>query len=239
MRKLTFTPTAKVTRVLMDEKNKPMSNKTGDDYCTTRQAAEMLGISLGTVQQMVESGVLAAWKTDGGHRRVSVSAINAHLNRRLAAPFPSGKSGNPMSTANSPGQVNSSNLFSILIAEDDLILQKLYKITMAGWGLPIEIRVVSNGFEGLVQIGQHPPDLVILDLMMPGIDGFEMIRTLRGNPALAEMDIIVVTGMSPDHVVERGGLPAGTTLYGKPIPFHQLHGYLEARLARRQRTLAG
>jgi excisionase family DNA binding protein len=228
---------------LMNERNKPVLNKPGDDYCTTRQAAEMLGLSLGTVQQMVESGALAAWKTDGGHRRVSISAIKAHLDRRLAIPSPAGwpasgtKTLSVMNPAGSSSLLNSSNSLSVLIAEDDPNLQKLYKITMAGWRLPLEVNVVSNGFEGLVWIGKQPPDLLILDLMMPGIDGFEMIRTLRGNPALVEMDIIVVTGMSPDSVAERGGLPAGTTLYGKPVPFHQLQGYLQAKLAQRQRTL--
>jgi excisionase family DNA binding protein len=222
----------------MNEK-KSVLNSSGDAFCTTRQAADMLGISLGTVQQMVESGALAAWKTDGGHRRVSVSAIKTYLDRRFAAPLPTGRFVNLSNSASTPGLVNASGLFSVLIAEDDLILQKLYTVTIASWGLPLDVQVVSNGFEGLVQIGQQPPDLLILDLMMPGIDGFEMIRTLRGNPALVEMDIIVITGMSPDSVAERGGLPAGTTLYGKPIPFHQLHGYLEARLAQRQRSLQG
>jgi excisionase family DNA binding protein len=222
----------------MNEK-KSVLNSSGDAFCTTRQAADMLGISLGTVQQMVESGALAAWKTDGGHRRVSVSAIKTYLDRRFAAPLPTGRLVNLSNSASTPGLVNASGLFSVLIAEDDLILQKLYTVTIASWGLPLDVQVVSNGFEGLVQIGQQPPDLLILDLMMPGIDGFEMIRTLRGNPALVEMDIIVITGMSPDSVAERGGLPAGTTLYGKPIPFHQLHGYLEARLAQRQRSLQG
>jgi excisionase family DNA binding protein len=199
-----------------------LNNKVPDDYCTTRQAAEMLGLSLGTVQQMVESGALAAWKTTGGHRRVSVTSVKDQLRRRAAAP----------STSHAAAEL------SVLIAEDDPILQTLYAATVSKWELPVSLQIVGNGFEGLVQIGQQAPDVLILDLMMPGLDGFEMIRTLRANPVFSDMDIIVVSAMSADDVAERGGLPADVTLYGKPVPFQQLRGYLQAKVAQRQRRLA-
>jgi excisionase family DNA binding protein len=192
------------------------------DYCTTRQAAEMIGLSLGTVRQMIESGELSAWKTAGGHRRVSVASVNDYLRRRGSAPL----------AARDP-----SRQLSVLIAEDDPDLQRLYQLNIAAWRLPISVQMVSNGFEGLVQIGQQAPDVLILDLLMPGMDGFEMIRTLRANPALAHMDIIVVTGMDPARIAERGGLPADITLCGKPVPFHQLHGFMQARLVTQQRSL--
>jgi excisionase family DNA binding protein len=200
-----------------------VNNKVIAEYCTTRQAAEMLGLSLGTVQQMVENGALAAWKTGGGHRRVSVASVNDQLRRRVAMP--------------SAARAQSEQL-SVLIAEDDPILQTLYTATLAKWGLPLAVEVVGNGFEGLVKIGQQAPDILILDLMMPGLDGFEMIRALRANPLLCDMDIIVVSALSADSVDERGGLPSDITLYGKPVPFQQLHGYLQAKVAQRQRGLA-
>jgi excisionase family DNA binding protein len=204
----------------MIEKDKFQPNKTGADYITTYQAAEMLGLSRGTVQQMVESGVLVAWKTEGGHRRVSVASVKDQIRRRAASAS--------LPRAQTPE-------LSVLIAEDDVNLQKLYEMNIANWGMPVALQIVGNGFEGLVQIGQQAPDVLILDLMMPGIDGFEMLRTLRANPALTAMDIIVVTGMSPASIEDRGGLPSGTTLYSKPIPFNQLQGYLQAKLVQRQR----
>ena len=206
----------------MIEKDKFQPNKTGADYITTYQAAEMLGLSRGTVQQMVESGVLVAWKTEGGHRRVSVASVKDQIRRRAASAS--------LPRAQTPE-------LSVLIAEDDVNLQKLYEMNIDNWDMPVALQIVGNGFEGLVQIGQQAPDVLILDLMMPGIDGFEMLRTLRANPALTAMDIIVVTGMSPASIEDRGGLPSGTTLYSKPIPFNQLQGYLQAKLVQRQRGM--
>jgi CheY-like chemotaxis protein len=87
----------------------------------------------------------------------------------------------------------------------------------------------------LLQVGQRPPDILIADLMMPGMDGFEMIRHLRANPDLARMDIIVVSVIDRETILERG-LPPDVTIFAKPIPFHEIKGFLLGRLAARQRT---
>jgi excisionase family DNA binding protein len=196
-------------------------NSLKDGYCTTREAAEMLGLSLGTVQQMVESGSLKGWKTSGGHRRVSIESVEENLRKRGAAlaARPAAESG-----------------LRLLIAEDDTDLQRLYTVTIGTWAMPLSLRLVGNGFDGLMQIGLNPPDVLITDLMMPGLDGFEMIRRLRANPALNDMDIIAISALNREDVDARGGLPADVTLYGKPVPFQELRGYLQARLAQRHRN---
>lgn len=191
------------------------------EFLTTRQAALRLGFSLGTVQNMVESGALEAWKTAGGHRRIPVASINKLLaNRRNLT----------------PGTQDAGAPIDILIAEDDPTLQMLYQLTMEGWDLPIKLRIVANGFDGLLQVGQHMPDILIADLMMPGMDGFEMIRNLRANPTLARMDIIVVSAIEREEITQKG-LPPDVTVFGKPIPFHEIKGFLLGRVAARQRPL--
>ena len=191
------------------------------EFLTTRQAAIRLGFSLGTVQNMVESGALEAWKTSGGHRRIPIASIEKLLARRRNL---------------TPGAQDVGAPIDILIAEDDPTLQLLYQLTMESWELPIKLRIVSNGFDGLLQVGQQVPDILIADLMMPGMDGFEMIRNLRANPLLARMDIIVVSAIERDEI-ERKGLPADITLLSKPIPFHELKGFLLGRVAARQRPI--
>ena len=189
------------------------------EYLSTRQAAIRLGVSLGTVQNMVENGVLEAWKTAGGHRRIPVASVEAMLAKRRNQ---------------APSAADSNAPLELMIAEDDPTLQTLYRVTVETWNLPIRLRIVGNGFEGLVQVGQNPPDIMIVDLMMPGMDGFEMIRQLRANPDLAKMDIIVVSAIDHDEIVKKG-LPSDITVFGKPIPFHEIKGFLLGRLASRQR----
>ena len=188
------------------------------EYLSTRQAAHRLGVSLGTVQNMVESGALEAWKTTGGHRRIPVTAVEALLARRRQ-----GVSG------------GDSQRMDILITEDDSTLQALYQMTIDGWELPIDLRIASTGFDGLLQVGQKVPDILIADLMMPGMDGFEMIRQLRANPALSRMDIMVVSAIDREEILARG-LPPDVTIFGKPIPFHEIKGFVLGRMASRQRT---
>lgn len=189
------------------------------EFLTTRQAALRLGFSLGTVQNMVESGALEAWKTSGGHRRIPVASIEKLLARRRNL---------------TPGTQDSGAPLDILIAEDDPTLQLLYQLTMESWDLPIKLRIVGNGFEGLLQVGQQVPDILIADLMMPGMDGFEMIRNLRANPSLSRMDIIVVSAIDREEIAKKG-LPSDVTVMSKPIPFHEIKGFLLGRVATRQR----
>lgn len=188
------------------------------EFLSTRQAALRLGVSLGTVQNMVESGALDAWKTAGGHRRIPATSVDAMLARR--------KSQNA-----SPETVH---YLDVLIAEDDPTLQTLYKATFERWNLPLRLRLVDNGFEGLIQVGQRMPDVLIADLMMPGMDGFEMIRRLRANPDLATMDIVVVSAIDSTEIAQQG-LPEDVTIFAKPIPFHEIKGFMLGRLASRQR----
>jgi len=202
----------------------PTPPESNDPYCSTSQAAKMLGVSLGTVQNMVEEGVLDAWKTSGGHRRIKRESVMAQLAKR--------------GSAQAMPLANESDL-SLLIAEDDAFLQKLYRKTMQAWGLPLSIEIVGNGFDALMVVGQRVPDVLIVDLIMPGMDGFELVRALHGNPALASTDIIVVSSMSREDIAKHGTLPPDVPIYGKPVPFHELHGFFRAKITQKLRLQRG
>jgi excisionase family DNA binding protein len=181
-----------------------------DAVITTREAADMLGVSLRSVQQWVEQGALQAYRTVGGHRRVVKTSVERLLSQRRSEV--EGRS------------------FRVFIAEDDPDLVALYQMVIKSWKLPLEISVAGDGFRALMEIGSLKPDFLILDLNIPGMDGFALIRTLRGMPDLETTDIVTVSGMSLEDIEARGGLPDSVMLLQKPIPFDQLRERIETKL---------
>ncbi len=123
----------------------------------------------------------------------------------------------------------------MVVVEDDSLLQTLYRETFASWPIEIELCVLDHGRDALVELGRQPPDLLIADLRMPGLDGFEMIRRLRENPVASETAIVVVSALTADEIEAEGGLPEDVTVYRKPVPFHQLQGYMQALVAQHKR----
>ena len=191
------------------------------EFISTAQAARQLGLSLGAVQQMVESGTLAGWKTAGGHRRIRQDSVDALLARARSPSAPTRSGGDRL---------------RVMVVEDDRLLQNIYRETFLTWSLPIDVHVMEHGLDALVEVGREPPELLIADLRIPGIDGFEMIRRLRDNPLSSDIAIVVVSALGPKEIAASGGLPEDITVYRKPIPFHELHGYVQALISIRRRA---
>lgn len=201
-------------------------------FCTTREAAELLGISLRTAQLWVESGLLEAWKTNGGHRRIDRQSVERLIAKpteqerqsvTLQAPTPT-----PRIVPSLPAQP-----LNVLVVEDEPALRRIYELTLARWPLRPNVESAADGYEALLRIGHLKPDLLITDLRMPGMDGFRMLRTIRSMQELSAMNIVVVTGLHPEEITDLGGLPEGIPVLPKPIPFPQLLQIAEAIAAKR------
>jgi len=108
---------------------------------------------------------------------------------------------------------------NVVVVEDNPIERQLYEIKFAEWGLPINLIIASNGFEGLIEIGRSNPDFIITDLDMPGMDGFEMIKSILEMNTQLTKQIVIVTGLNESEIVERRGLPKSIPIFHKPIPF--------------------
>lgn len=187
------------------------------NFYTSREAAKVLGVSVTTIQIWVESGVLPAWKTAGGHRRIPSEAVEAMLAGQKTA----------------AAKEHVTHPHSVLIVEDEPVQRELYKLKFAEWDLPINLYLAQDGFEGLVMAGKYAPDLIIADLSMPGMDGFEMIRKLAQSEEIKVPAVIVVTGLSAQEIAERGGLPQGIPVYSKPLALGVLKPIVE-QIARAQ-----
>jgi CheY-like chemotaxis protein len=72
------------------------------------------------------------------------------------------------------------------------------------------------------------PDVLVSDLMMPGIDGFELLRTIRANPVFAGLLMLVVTSLPAEDIAARGGLPKHTQVVQKPLSMDWLQGFMAA-----------
>jgi len=196
------------------------------EVCTTQQAAQILGISVTSVQQLVEAGVIEAWKTKGGHRRIPLDAIHAYK----TAPTPpmdgkaSGKAG--------------SDAISILVIEDNKMQRDIYEKQISSWPLPVKLRFCENGYQALIEISSHKPDILLADIVMDGIDGYEVITTILGYPHLADMNIAILSSLTPEQLAHRGGIPEGVVFFSKPVNYDELRGYLRACCAQKSRRHA-
>lgn len=175
-----------------------------EDLSTT-EAARLLDVTVPTIHQWASKGVLQSWKTPGGQRRISRSSVEKLLQEKRA------KLGGDQAAG-----------FTILLVEDDLDFVNLVRKEISSWSPPVNLLVASDGFEGLIQAGVNKPNLIIADLVMPEMNGFQMIRSLRENAELKSTRMVVATALDEAQIAEQGGLPSDVTVFIKPVSFPRL-----------------
>jgi len=166
---------------------------------STALVAERLGVSVPTIQRWVDAGHLKAWKTPGGHRRIdAASAEQLFQAQQLPAD-------------------DAPPALRVLIvddsAEDREVLAALCETALPG----ALVEMAENGFQGLVAIGQDEPDIVVTDIVMPAMDGFEMLNQLSSHCAVRPKVLLAVSSLSPAQLARRGSLPQGVLYLGKPL----------------------
>ncbi|SFD55138.1 excisionase family DNA-binding protein [Massilia yuzhufengensis] len=190
------------------------------DVMTTQEAASYLGVSVSSVQKLVESGVLSAWRTQGGHRRIPREALLAY------------KGGLE------PAGAQRAARSRLIVVEDDPMLRAVYAARIAQWELPLDLTICRSGYDGLIEIGVNAPDILLLDISMRGIDGYEIMETVLARPALRHVHIAIVTGLEREELDSRGGIPPGVAFFQKPLPLEQLRGFVTACCMHKQRAQA-
>jgi diguanylate cyclase (GGDEF)-like protein len=101
--------------------------------------------------------------------------------------------------------------FNVLLVEDDADKQQLLKVAleMAGYN----VQTADDGVEGLLAVESHQPDLIVTDVMMPNMDGYEMVRRVRANPATRFIPVIIQTAARGDTDDVRRGAEVGALGY--------------------------
>ncbi len=149
-------------------------------YLTTGEVASRCQVSVGTVKNWIEAGQLEAFRTPGRHFRVRASEL-----RRFQAAF--------------GFRADTDEVPRILVVDDqqdfvDLALDALKDLLPGA-----RVEGACGGYEALLRIGSFQPHLLVLDLRMPGLDGFEVCRRVKEAPATKATKIVAMTGFDDDQ----------------------------------------
>jgi len=184
---------------------------------TTVEVAKRLGVSLQTVQRWVDAGRLKAWKTLGGHRRIEAESAEALFRSQTQEALAAGE-----------GPALAGGTRRVLVVDDDPLDLELIA-TLVRQVLPdASVELAANGFQALMAVGRTTPDVLIADLNMPYMNGFEMIRSLAEGRLAAPATILAVSSLSPSDLATRGRLLPGVHFLSKPIDRQRLGALLGA-----------
>ncbi len=165
-----------------------------DDF-STLEVARLFGMSVRAVQMMVDRGDLQAWKTPGGHRRIARVSVEAWRAARQLGPR-AVTLGNGAATAAAqavPSKGEGPTAPRVLLIDDSLHFQKLVAMLIRQRFPEVDLQVADDGIAGLALYGKVQPQVLIVDILLPGIDGATLITSLRSHPQFAQSHLVVVT----------------------------------------------
>jgi CheY-like chemotaxis protein len=120
----------------------------------------------------------------------------------------------------------------LLIAEDEIGVRILVKFTLEEEG--IEILEATNGLDALRLAREHHPDVVLLDVMMPGLSGFDVCRALKEDPATAGIVVVMLTAKAQDSDRKKGEAVGADDYLTKPFSPISLIDKVDEFLSRKQ-----
>ena len=174
---------------------------------TTHEVSRLLQVNPRSVINWIEQSLLPSYRTPGGHRRIRRDDLLAFL-RKHQIPTPA---------------TLVDGTFSILIVDDEEEIAGMLKTYFQQQG-GYEVASASDGITALMEVGRIKPDLLILDIMIPGVDGVEVCRRIKANSA-NKTAIIAISGADSS---EKNILQAGADAFMlKPVDLDKLH--IEAR----------
>ncbi|OYT99974.1 MAG: excisionase [Burkholderiales bacterium PBB1] len=190
---------------------------------STAAVARRLGVSIPTIQRWVDQGYLKAWKTVGGHRRIDAASVEAFI---LSRDLPEG-----VRIAAQSAPIG----LSVLVVDDNPddrdLLTSLIETALPG----AVVTLAENGFEGLLIVGQKAPDVLVTDIVMPHMNGFEMLRHIATQHAERPAVVIAVSSRTPQQFTELGDLPADVRFIPKPIDAPSFVATLQAAVSNASR----
>ena len=154
------------------------------DWLTLGQAAKFLGVAQSTIRKWSDVGRVPAFYTPGGHRRYKRGDLEAFLER------------------SGPGKPARGPL--VLLVDDDPQVREVVRINLEMEGYTV--KEAANADEGLAALDDEAPDLILLDVMMPQVDGWEMLRRVQERHGVGSIPVVMFSGQLDvgDEAVQRG-----------------------------------
>jgi excisionase family DNA binding protein len=182
------------------------------EWLTLGQAAKYLGVAQSTIRKWSDQKKLPAFYTPGGHRRYRRSDLEAFLER-------SGPGG---STRSGP---------LVLIVDDDAGLRGFVRASLELEGYTV--REAASADEGLAALEDEPPDLILLDVMMPRVDGWEMLRRVQERHGVGSIPVLMFSGKVDEDAAADATERGAQGFIGKPFDPQQLIESAKQMLATR------
>jgi excisionase family DNA binding protein len=186
---------------------------------TTGEVAAFCQVSVKTVNNWIKSGHLRSAITPGRHHRIAVEDFNAFLRAHDLPLF--GDAPEPKRR--------------VLVVDDEAEVVRVIAGGLLKTGL-YEVASAADGFDAGIQVARFGPDLVILDLMMPKLDGFAVCQLIKSNPETSHIKVVVLTGHASEENKERARKCGADAFLAKPQGLRQLREHLDTLLAARPLT---
>lgn len=172
----------------------------------TNEAARYLGVSRSSLTNWVKQGLLGGGATPGGHYRFTMEELDRFAERRGLL---------------KPGVAEGAQRLKILLIDDDEGFREFIKDALEVF-TGFELREASDGMKGALMVGSWRPDLVILDIRMPNMNGVEFLKHIRENSETSEVNVIVASAhLSPEVRADLERLEADMILE-KPVRLAKL-----------------
>jgi excisionase family DNA binding protein len=178
-----------------------MSFRDDSEWLTLGQAARFLGVAQSTIRKWSDNGRVPAFYTPGGHRRYRRADLETFLDR--SGPGGKQKSG-PL----------------VLLVDDDEKVRELVRVNLEFEGY--KVREAGSAEEGLSAIEEAKPDLVLLDVMMPQTDGWEMLRKIQEQYGAGAIPVVMFSGKVDERVLTQASTSGVQAFVGKPFDLQQL-----------------